>query len=223
MAKRAFRPYEPDQPLPLPPALRQWLRGDPLAYLLSDIVDQLDLTPILAAYEQGDGGGNPPYHPVLLTKLLLYAYCQGVVSSRAIARKAYEDVAFRVLTVDQHPDFRTISDFRERHLPALTDLFVQVVRLASRLGLVKLEHVAQDGSKILANASKHHAMSYGRMQQAEARLSQEIQALLEAARQADAAEDAAHGAERTGDEVPADLSGEIRRRERRLATIRAAK
>jgi len=223
MAKRAFRPYDPDQPLPLPPELRRWLPADHLVYLLSDIVDQLDLTPILALYEQGDGGGNPPYHPVLLTKLLLYAYCQGVVSSRVIARKTYEDVAFRVLTADQHPDFRTISDFRERHLAALGDLFVQVVRLAGRLGLVKLEHVAQDGSKILANASKHRAMSYGRMQQAEARLSSEIQALLAAAQRADAAEDAEHGPERTGDEVPPDLRGEISRRERRLATIRAAK
>jgi len=223
MAKRAFRPYDPDQPLPLPPDLREWLPADHLAYLLSDIVDQLDLSPLLSVYEQGDGGGNPPYHPVLLTKLLLYAYCQGVVSSRQIARKTYEDVAFRVLTADQHPDFRTISDFRERHLAALGDLFVQVVRLAGRLGLVKLEHVAQDGSKILANASKHHAMSYGRMQQAEARLSSEIQVLLAAAQRADAAEDAAHGPERAGDELPPALSGEITRRERRLATIRAAK
>src|SRR5215208_6521351 len=223
MAKRAFRPYAPDRPLPLPPDLREWLPADHLVYLLSEIVDQLDLTPILAVYEQGDGGGNPPYHPVLLTKLLLYAYCQGVVSSRAIARKTYEDVAFRVLTVDQHPDFRTISDFRERHLAALGDLFVQVVRLAGRLGLVTLEHVAQDGSKILASASKHHAMSYGRMQQPEERLGREIQALLAAARAADAADEAAPGPERTGDEVLADLSGEITRRERRLATIRAAK
>ena len=223
MAKRAFRPYAPDQPLPLPPDLRQWLPADHLVYLLSDLVDQLDLTPILAVYDQGDGGGNPPYHPVLLTKLLLYAYCQGVVSSRQIARKTYEDVAFRVLTADQHPDFRTISDFRERHLAALGDLFVQVVRLAGRLGLVKLEQVAQDGSKILANASKPHAMSYSRMQQAEARLTNEIQALLTAAQQADAAEDAAHGPERTGDEVPPDLGGELSRRERRLATIQAAK
>ena len=223
MAKRVFRPYEPERPLPLPPDLRQWLPADHLVYLLSDLVDHLDLSPITAVYDQGDGGGNPPYHPVLLTKLLFYAYAQGVVSSRAIAAKTYEDVAFRVLTADQHPDFRTISDFRERHLPALIPLFQETVRLAGRLGLVKLEHVAQDGSKILANASKHHAMSYGRMQQAEARLGREIQALLEASRQADAAEDAAYGRDGTGDEVPADLRGEVDRRERRLATIRAAK
>jgi transposase len=223
MAKRVFRPYEPDRPLPLPPDLRQWLPADHLVYLLSDLVDHLDLSPITSVYDQGDGGGNPPYHPVMLTKPLFYAYAQGVVSSRAIAAKTYEDVAFRVLTADQHPDFRTISDFRERHLPALLPLFQETVRLAGRLGLVKLEHVAQDGSKILANASKHRAMSYARMQQAEARLGHEIQALLEAARQADAAEDVAYGPDRTGDEVPTDLRGEAARRERRLATIRAAK
>jgi transposase len=223
MAKRVFRPYEPDRPVPLPPDLRQWLPADHTVYLLRDIVDQLDLSPITAVYDAGDGGGNPPYHPALLTKLLFYAYAQGVVSSRVIATKTYEDVAFRVLTADQHPDFRTISDFRERHLAALVPLFQQVVRLAGRLGLVTLEHVAQDGSKILANASKHQAMSYGRMQQAEERLSREIQVLFAAAKAADAAEDAAFGPERTGDEVPVDLSGEIARRERRLATIRAAK
>jgi transposase len=220
MARRVFRPYDPDRPLPLPPDLRAWLPADHTVYLLGDIIDQLDLTPILTSYTRGDGGGNPPYHPLLLTTLLLYAYCEGVVSSRAIAAKTYTDVAFRVLSADQHPDFRTISDFRERHLAALSDLFVQVVRLAGRLGLARLEHVAQDGSKVLANASKHRAMSYGRMQQAEGRLGREIQALLAAAQAADAAEDAAHGP--TGVEAPPDLAGETARRERRLATIRAA-
>ena len=223
MAKRVYRPYEPDRPLPLPPDLRHWLPADHTVYLLSDIVDQLDLSPITSVYDQGDGGGNPPYHPELLTKLLFYAYSQGVVSSRVIAAKTYEDVAFRVLCADQHPDFRTISDFRERHLAALLPLFKQVVRLAGRLGLVKLEHVAQDGTKVLANASKHRAMSYARMKQAEERLGKEIQALLEAARETDAAEDAEFGPERTGDELPLDLSAEVARREQRLATIRAAK
>jgi transposase len=223
MAKRAFRPYDPSQPLALPADLRQWLPPEHLAYLVGDIVDQLDLSPILSVYERGDGGGNPPYHPVLLTKLLFYAYSQGVVSSRVIAAKTYSDVAFRVLTCDQHPDFRTVSDFRERHLGALGELFAQTVRLAGRLGLVKLEQVAQDGTKVLANASKHRAMSYARMREAEARLGQEIAALLEAARAADAAEDAAYGAGAAGDELPPDLGGEVARRERRLATIRAAK
>jgi transposase len=183
----------------------------------------LDLRPILSGYDQGDGGGNPPSHPVLLTKLLCYAYCQGVVSSRQIAAKTYEDVAFRVLSTDQHPDFRTISDFRERHLAALTDLFGQVVRLARRLGLANLEHVAQDGTKVLANASKHRAMSYARMGPAEERLTREIAALLAAAQAADAAEDTTYGRSRQGDAVPSDLAGEIARRERRRATIRAAK
>ena len=223
MAKRVFRPYDPDRPLPLPPDLRHWLPADHTVYLLSDIVDQLDLTPITSVYDQGDGGGNPPYHPVMLIKLLFYAYSQGVVSSRVIAAKTYEDVAFRVLTADQHPDFRTISDFRERHLQALLPLFQEVVRLAGRLGLAKLEHVAQDGSKILANASKHRAMSYARMKQAEERLGREIEALLEAARRADAAEDAQYGPDRTGDELPVDLGGEVARRACRLATIRAGK
>src|SRR6266540_7300461 len=193
MATRVFRRYEPDQPVAGPTDLRAWLPPDHLVYLLSDLVETLDLTPIRAAYDQGDGGGNPPYHPVLLTKLLLYAYCQGVVSSRVIAAKTYEDIAFRVLTTDQHPDFRTISDFRERHLVALTALFTQVVRLAQRLGLANLAHVAQDGTKVLANASKHRAMSYGRMAPAEERLTREIAALLAAARAADAAEDATYG------------------------------
>lgn len=223
MAERVFRPYDPSQPLPLPADLRQWLPADHTVYLLGDIIDQLDLSPITSVYNQGDGGGNPPYHPEMLTKLLFYAYSQGVVSSRVIALRTYEDVAFRVLCADQHPDFRTISDFRERHLQALVPLFKQVVRLAGRLGLVKLEHVCQDGTKILANASKHRAMSYLRMKQAEDRLSKEISALLAAARAADAAEDAELGPERTGEGLPEDLSGEITRRERRLSTIREAK
>ena len=223
MAERVFRPYDAQQPVPGPADLRAWLPADHAIYLLSDLLDALDLGPITAVYQQGDGGGNPPYHPELLTKLLFYAYSEGVVSSRQIAAKTYTDLAFRVLTTDQHPDFRTISDFRERHLSALSDLFVQVVRLAGRLGLVKLEQVAQDGSKILANGSKHRAMSYARMQQAETRLSREIQALLEAARVADAAEDAQDGAERTGAEGPLELGGEVARRAQRLATIRAAK
>jgi transposase len=223
MAHRAFRPYDPTQPVPGPADVRDWLPPDHAVFLLNDLVDALDLRAITAVYHRGDGGGNPPYHPVLLTKLLLYAYMQGVVGSRAIAAKTYEDLAYRVLTVDQHPDFRTVSDFRERHLAALQALFPQVVRLAQRLGLVKLEQVAQDGTKVLANASKHRAMSYARMGPAEERLVRELDALLDAARRVDAEEDARYGPDRTGDELPEALSGEIERRERRLATIRAAK
>jgi transposase len=223
MATRTFRPYDPHAPLPLPPDLRQWLPADHLVYLFSDLIDAVDLTSVTTVYHRGDGGGNPPYHPVLLTKLLLWSYMHGVISSRAIAAQTYDDLACRVLTVDQHPDFRTISDFRERHLSALRALFPQVVALAQQLGVVQLEQVAQDGTKILANASKHHAMSYARMQEREDRLTQELTALLEAARQADAAEDAQYGVDRTGEELSPDLSGEIARRARRLATIQAAK
>jgi transposase len=222
MAERTFRPYDATVSLPGPADLRDWLPPDHSVFLLGDLIDHLDLSAIVEVYHRGDGGGNPPYHPVLLTKLLLYAYMEGVVSSRAIAAKTYADVAYRVLTTDQHPDFRTISDFRERHLAALHELFPQVVRLAQRLGLVKLEQVVQDGTKVLANASKHRAMSYARLGPAAERLVQEIGALLAAARRVDAAEDAQYGADRTGDELPPELSGEIARRERRLATIRAA-
>ena len=178
MATRVFRPYDPSAPLPLPADLRAWLPADHTVYLLRDLLDAVDLTPILADYARGDGGGNPPYHPVLLTKLLRYAYGAGVVSARVIAAKTDTDVAFRVLTTDQHPDCRTISACRERPLPVLGGLFVQVVRLAGRLGLARLEHVAQDGAQVLANASKHRAMRDGRMRQAAERLSGEVQALL---------------------------------------------
>jgi transposase len=222
MADRVFRVYDPTAPVPGPADLRDWVPPEHAVFLVGDLVDALDLGAITAVYHRGDGGGNPPYHPVLLTKLLLWASMEGVVSSRQIATRTYTDLTYRVLTTDQHPDFRTISDFRERHLTALQALFPQVVRLAQRLGLVKLEQVAQDGTKVLANASKHRAMSYARMGPAAERLVRELEALLEAARTADAAEDARYGADRTGDDLPPDLSGEIDRRERRLATIRAA-
>jgi Transposase and inactivated derivatives len=155
----------------------------------------------------------------MLVTILLYAYAVGVPASRQIARKLEEDVAFRVLAADQRPDFRTLSDFRKQHLAALTDLFVQVLRLCQRAGLVKLGHIALDGTKVKANASKHKAMSYGRMVTEEARLQAEVQALLQQAEAADAREDVAYGQDRRGDELPAEL----RRREQRLETIRTAK
>src|SRR5450759_4924209 len=193
MAKKTFRPYDPQAPVALPGDLRQYVPADHQVFLLEDLVETLDLTAITSVYEQGDGRGQPPYHPVLLTKLLVHAYGEGETSSRVIMRKTYEDIGYRVLCVDQHPDFRTISDFRERHLPAFLAVFKDTVRLAKELGQVRLEHVAQDGSKILANASKHKAMSYERMGQTEARLGQEIEAILVAARAMDTAEDAGYG------------------------------
>ena len=223
MAKKRYRAYDPRARVELPGDLRQYVPSDHQVFLIEDLVETLDLTPITSVYEQGDGRGQPPYHPVLLSKLLLYAYCAGETSSRTIGRKTYEDIAYRVLCVDQHPDFRTISDFRERHLVAFQALLKDTVRLAKELGQVRLEHVAQDGSKILANASKHKAMSYERMGKTEARLGQEIDALLHQAREVDAADDARYGREGTGDDVPTTLQREVDFRQARRARIRAAK
>jgi transposase len=216
---KTFRPYSLDQRLLLPPDLRDWLPADDLAWFISDTVDELDLSAILASYETGDGRGQPPYHPVMMVKLLLYAYCVGAPSSRKIEQATHRDVAFRVLAGDQHPDHDSLATFRKRHLEALAGLFVQVLRLCRVAGLVKLGHVALDGTKIQANASKHKAMSYARMEQTERRLEEEVRRLLDEAERVDAAEDAQYGPGRRGDELPAELA----RRETRLAKIRAAK
>jgi transposase len=189
-----------------------------LALFASDVVDALDLAAIFAAYE-GEERGQPPYHPAMMIKLLVYAYCTGKPSSRKIERATYEDVAYRVLAADQHPDHDSIAAFRQRHLAALAGLFVQVLRLCQEAGLVKLGHVALDGTKIKANASKHKAMSYARMCAAEQALEQEVARLLARAQATDAVEDAQYGAGQRGDELPAELA----RRESRLAKIRAAK
>lgn len=192
MAK-TFRPYTLDQQVLLPPDLRAWLPRGHLALYVSDVVDALDLSAILRVYAAADPRGGVPYHPALLVKLLVCAYCAGVPSSRRIERATYEDVAMRVLTGDQHPDHDTIAAFRQQHLHALAGLFVQVLRLCQRAGLVKLGHVALDGTKVQANASKHKAMSYGRMQETEQRLMREVDALLAEAASRDAAEDRQYG------------------------------
>ena len=218
MTTRTFRPYDPTQLLLLPPALQDWLPEDHLASFVSDLVAELDLGPILKTYGPITRG-NVPYDPRMLVRVLVYAYAVGIPASRQIARELEEDVAFRVLAGNQRPDFRTISDFRQQHLPALTELFVQVLTLCRRAGLVKLGHIALDGTKIQANASKHKAMSYERMGKEEGRLQAEVDALLQEAEVADARDDAAYGPDRRGDELPA----EVARREQRLKTIRAAK
>lgn len=218
MRDRTFRPSEPDQLLLLPPSLGEWLPEDHLAYFVSDVVTELDLTPIVKTYG-GVTRGNAPYDPRLLVTILLYAYAVGIPASRRIARELEENVAFRVLAANQRPDFRTLSDFRKQHLAALTDLCVQILRLCQRAGLVKLGHVVLDGTKVKANASKHKAMSYGRMVTEEARLKREVEALLQKAEAVDAQDDAAYGPDRRGDELPAELA----RREQRLTIIRAAK
>ena len=152
---RTFRPYDLDQPYLLPPDLRSWLSEGHLALFVSDVVDVLDLSPILDDYERGDGRGYPPYHLVMMVKLLVYGYCTGKVSSRKIENATWEDVAFRVLSGNQQPDHDSIADFRRRHLSALAGLIVQVLKLCQEAGLVKLGQVSVDGSKVKANASRH--------------------------------------------------------------------
>ncbi len=158
---KTYRPYDPDRQLLLPAALREWLPDDHPAYFISDVVDQLELFEITACYERESRGG-PPYHPRMMVEVLLYGYCVGVASSRRIAQQLHEDIAFRVLAANNTPDFRTISDFRNDNLEALSGLFLQVLALCRQAGLVKLGHVALDGTKVRANASRHKAMSYGR-------------------------------------------------------------
>ena len=216
MAK-TYRPYVPEQDLLLPPSLRDWLPEDHLAFFVSDLVDHLDLSAITKVYEEEERG-YPPYHPVMLTKVLVYGYCVGVFSSRKIQRRLVEDIAFRVLAAGNAPDFRTIADFRKTHLPALRGLFEQVLRLARDLGTLRVGRVAIDGSKVKANASKHKAMSYDRMRDKQKQLRDEVTQLLAQAEAADAAEDAEYGADRRGDELPAELQ----RRESRLKRIREA-
>jgi len=218
MVMRTFKPYNPDQLYLLPPVLRDWLPEGHLALFLSDVVDTLDLESIFDDYEQGDGRGQPPYHPAMMVKLLIYGYCMGKPSSRKLERASYEEVSYRVLCAEQHPDHDSIAEFRKRHLKGLAGLFVQVLRLCQRAGLVKLGHVALDGTKVKANASKHKAMSYERMCKAEQELEQEVKRLLEQAEKVDGAEDQEYGRKR-GDELPAELA----RRESRLVKIRQAK
>jgi transposase len=217
MAK-TYRPYCPDQMFLLPPSLRDWLPENHLVYFVSDVVDQLDLSAIESVYEKDDRG-QPPYHPRMMTKILVYAYCVGVYSSRKIQKRLIEDVAFRVLAAGNEPDFRTISDFRKLHLNALHSLFEQVLKLALTAGAIKLGRVALDGSKIKANASKHKAMSYKRMKEEERNLRAEVRQLLNQAKAADDEEDARYGKDKSGDELPEELS----RRETRLKRIREAK
>ena len=182
--------YLPEQDLLLPPSLRDWLPENHLAYFVSDLIDQVDLSGIEAYYEQEERG-YPPYHPRMMTKILVYGYCVGVFSSRRLRKRLQEDVAFRVLAAGNEPDFRTISDFRRIHLEALEGLFQQVLRMALELGAMKLGRVAIDGSKVKANASKHKAMSYQRMKEQEQRLREEVRRLLQQAEAIDAEEDAA--------------------------------
>ena len=213
-----FREYQPNQLLLLPQDLRAWLPEDHLAYFVSDVVDEMNLTAITESYD-GSAGGQPAYHPRMMVKLLFYAYATGVPGSRRIERNTYDSVPFRVLAADAHPDHDTIAEFRRRHLAALAGLFLSVLRLCRTAGLVKLGHVALDGTKVLANASKHKAMSYGRMEDKERELTAEVARLLAEAEATDAAEDERYGRGKRGDELPEEL----RFKRSRLEKIRAAK
>lgn len=212
-----FRPYLPDQILLLPHDMRDWLDKDDLVYFIMDVVKTLDLDVIYGDYD-GKRGGQPPYDPQMMTGLLFYAYCTGMPSSRRIETATYHSVPFRVLAADQHPDHDTIAEFRRRHLKAMSAIFVEVLRLCQKVGLVKLGHVALDGTKVRANASKHKAMSYGRMERKARELEEEVARLLEEAEAVDAEEDAQYGRGRRGDELPEEL----RYRKGRLAKIRQA-
>jgi len=214
---KVFRPYQPDQILMLAPCLREWLPADHEVYFVSDLTDALDLEKIYGSYPEERG--YPPYHPLLMVRLWLYAYMRGIRSSRKLARATREDVGFRVLCAGNEPDFRTLAEFRKRHIDAIEDLFLQVLRLCQEAGLVKLGHVAIDSTKVRANASKHKAMSYDRMVEEEKRLRQQIRDMLAASDAVDAEEDTKHGPNRRGDELPAELA----HRQSRLKKIREAK
>jgi transposase len=217
MSKR-FRDWHFDQRLLLPPSVQDFVAEDHLVrFVVAVVRDELDLSAIYAGYP-GEKG-QPPFHPAMMTALLLYSYAVGVYSSRRIARACRERVDFMAVVALDPPDFRTISDFRKLHLEALKDLFVQVLQLCERAGLVKLGHVALDGSKIKANASKHKAMSYARMVEREQELEAEVTRWLAAAEAADAAEDGQFGADKRGDELPGWVANKLQR----LAKIKEAK
>jgi transposase len=215
---KTFRPWDVEQRWLLPPSIHELVPAGHVAHFVRETVrEELDLSAILSAYTEDRG--YPPYHPAMMVALLLYGYSRGVYSSRRIARGCEERVDFMAVTALNRPDFRTIATFRQRHLKALGDLFVQVLKLCRAAGLVKLGHVALDGTKVAANASRHKAMSYGRMREAEKKLAAEVAAWFARAAATDAAEDREHGAAQRGDEMPDWVADKAARLER----IRAAK
>jgi transposase len=215
---KTYREWSPNQPSFFPPSPQDWLPEDDLVYFLIDTVATIDLSPIFAHYER-ERRGQPPFHPRMMVALLLYCYATGTRSSRKIMRRCQTDVACRVIVGNDIPDFRTISDFRKTHLVRLEALFVEVLKLCALAGLAKVGTISLDGTKVKANASRHKAMSYDRMQEEEGRLKQEIATMLAEAQAADATEDACHGPDRHGEELPEELA----RRQSRLAKIQQAK
>jgi len=215
---KTYRPWNPNQQYLLPPSVQDWLPENNLVYFLLDTVNELDISAITEKYEQTKRG-FPPFHPRMMVALLLYSYCRGIFSSRKIMQACEERLTFRVIAGDDIPNWRTISDFRKLHIKELQQLFVQVLQLCQEAGLVKLGHIALDGTKIKANASRHKAMSYGRMLKEEASLKEEIKQLLEKSEAIDRQEDDKYGPDRRGDELPEELA----HRESRLKRIQEAK
>src|SRR6266700_3022481 len=216
---KCFREYRPEQALLLPPSLEDWLPEGHLARFLSEVVGELDLRPIYQSYEEKDGRGQAAYEPLMMLKVLFYGYSIGIVSSRRMEKASYENVAFRYLAANQHPDHDTLAEFRRRHLTAMAALFVQVLRLCQQAGLVKLGHVALDGTKIKAHASRYRNRSYARLSAEEKELAEQVEGMLAEAERVDRAEDQQHGRGRRGDELPPELA----QRETRLRKIREAK
>ena len=216
--KKRFRTYEPGQLMLLPPSIDDWLPEKHLARFLSETIDMMDIAVIQAPYER-ELRGYPPYHPRMMLNVLIYGYCMGIRSSRRLAQACVEDVAFRFLTANQLPDHRTISDFRKRHIEAFSELFLKVLMLCEGAGLAGVGHIALDGTKVPANASKHKAMSYERIKTEEARLAKEIAEMIAQAQATDNQEDEKFGKDKAGNELPEELQ----RRETRLRKIREAK
>lgn len=219
MAEKSYREWLPDRVLFLPPAMRDWLPGDHLVHFVMDVVADLDLAKIELVYQSKDHRGERPWNPRMMVALLFYGYCIGVCSSRRLERATYEDVAFRLLTDDSHPDHSAIASFRKAHLKTLGELFLDILRLCEKAGMVRLGRVALDGTKMKANASKHKAMSFERMKLREAELRAEVTAMLAEAGTVDATEDQLYGRDQRGDELPREL----RRKQDRLARIKAAR
>src|SRR6184192_2769045 len=202
---KTFRDWDIEQLMMFPPSVEDFVpQGHVAHFVRSTVSEALDLSAIVDCYNEERG--YPPYHPVMMTALLLYAYCQGIYPSRRIAKACRERVDFMAVTGMQTPDFRTISDFRKRHMAALKELFVQVLRLCQQAGLVKLGHVALDGTKIKANASRHRNLKYGKIVDQEPKLEEQIRELLEKAEQTDRSEDQQYGRGKRGDELPPELA-----------------
>jgi transposase len=216
MRTKTFRPYDQDTLLLMPPSVRDWVDPDGLPAFISDLVDDLDLAPFLAAHDEPRG--MPPYHPAMMLKVLLYGYATGVRSSRKLEERLRSDVGFMFLAGQARPGHKAIGEYRRRHLEAFHALFLDILLLCQEAGLVKLGRVALDGTKVKASASKHKAMSYGRMDEREAALEAEVSRILEEAEAVDVAEDAEFGDAR-GDELPKAL----RTREGRLRKLREAR